>query len=332
MKAICVTPTRTLEVRDIPIPTDPPPGHVLVDMEACAINHGDKAFLARHMGLSSALPMSRHDVWGASGAGLVVEAGAGVPVDLVGRRVAIYRSLGSSPETVGLWCERAQVSYTSCMVLPAHASSLDYCGSLVNIITAYSFLREVQAAGHEGIVITAGRSATGRVLAFLARQSNITAISLMRSATTETASRGQKAGHVILTTGANFEHEFTAASAEFKATAVFDGVGGALIGRIAPMLPTNTTVYVYGLLGGATPASLQASLFLTRNLAIRKFSNFESQTVKDPHRLRTAFEEFAGLIDDPLFATRVGREFSFAEIEPAMTFEMEPGVKAILRP
>ena len=128
MKAICVTLARSLEVRDIPIPVDPPPGHVLVDMEACAINHGDKAFLASPLATGNAFPMSRHDVWGASGAGLVVEVGSGVPVDLVGRRVAIYRSLSRSPQTVGLWCERAQVPYTCCVVLPAHARPRDYCG------------------------------------------------------------------------------------------------------------------------------------------------------------------------------------------------------------
>ena len=34
MKAICVTPNRELEVRDIPTPNTPAPGHLLIDMEA----------------------------------------------------------------------------------------------------------------------------------------------------------------------------------------------------------------------------------------------------------------------------------------------------------
>ena len=41
MKAICVTPGRALEVRDIPRPEEAAPGHVLVEMIASAINHGD---------------------------------------------------------------------------------------------------------------------------------------------------------------------------------------------------------------------------------------------------------------------------------------------------
>lgn len=45
MKAICLTPGRELAVRDIPAPDEPVPDHVLVDMDASAINDGDKTFL-----------------------------------------------------------------------------------------------------------------------------------------------------------------------------------------------------------------------------------------------------------------------------------------------
>jgi NADPH:quinone reductase-like Zn-dependent oxidoreductase len=45
VKAICVTADRSLELRDIPTPTEPPPGYLLVDIEGSAINHGDKTFL-----------------------------------------------------------------------------------------------------------------------------------------------------------------------------------------------------------------------------------------------------------------------------------------------
>src|SRR5471030_1639714 len=104
MKAICVTPSRGLEVRDIPTPAEPAPGHVLVAMEASAINHGDKTFLKMPNAAGNALAVQQHNVWGASGAGKVIALGAGVPAEYAGRQVAIYRSLGRSPESVGLWC------------------------------------------------------------------------------------------------------------------------------------------------------------------------------------------------------------------------------------
>ena len=41
MKAIWVTPSRELAVREIPTPNKPAPGHVLVDMDASAYGSPD---------------------------------------------------------------------------------------------------------------------------------------------------------------------------------------------------------------------------------------------------------------------------------------------------
>jgi len=77
-------------------------------------------------------------------------------------------------------------------------------------------------------------------------------------------------------------HDLSAAAAELGTTAVFDGVGGDLSRRIAPCLPMNATMYLYGLLGGTAPLSLPGPLFLMKNLTVRRFTNFESATVKTP--------------------------------------------------
>jgi len=45
-----------------PLPREPLPGHVLVDMDASAINHGDKTFLARPSATGIYLAGSRYDV------------------------------------------------------------------------------------------------------------------------------------------------------------------------------------------------------------------------------------------------------------------------------
>jgi NADPH2:quinone reductase len=164
MKAVCVTPERELEVRDAPAPGAPPEGHVLIKMEACAINHGDHTFLKMRSLMN--MPATLHDIWGASGAGRVVAVGPGAPQNYMGKKVAIYRSISMihSRQTVGLWSEQAQVHYLSCLILPDHVDCRDYSGSLVNIITAYAFLRQIVDEGHRGIIATAGNSATGRML------------------------------------------------------------------------------------------------------------------------------------------------------------------------
>jgi NADPH:quinone reductase-like Zn-dependent oxidoreductase len=332
LKAICVTPSRELEVREVPTPSAPPPGHVVVDMESSAINHGDKTFLARPSAAGNPLAGTRHDVWGASGAGTIVAAGAGVPVGAVGRQVAIYRSLGRGPDLIGLWCERAQVPYTSCVILPDHVRARDYCGSLVNVITAYAFLEEIGAMGHAGVIATAGSSATGHALLALARRRGVPVIFLARSPAAREALLGLGAEHVLATSGADFEGELGALAEKLGATAVFDGVGGDLISRIAPGLPLSSTIYCYGFLAGAAPISLPSVVFMTKNLTMRRFSNFESATVKDPEKLSAALTALHGVIDDPLFRTRIGNEFGFDEIAAAMRYEATPGAKAVLVP
>lgn len=329
MKALCVTPTRDLEVRDLPTPVEPAPGHVIVAMDASAINHGDKTFLRLPNAAGNALALGRHDVWGASGAGRVVAVGAGAPAEYAGRQVAIYRSLDRSPESVGLWCERAHVPATACLILPEHVQARDYSGSLVNVMTAYAFLEEIADAGHRGVIVTAGNSATGRALARLAQHRALPAIFLVRNEAARDALRNAGAQHVIVT-APGFADTLGPLTAELGATAVFDGVGGDLLTAIAPVLPLNSTVYIYGFLGAGAPVSLPSVLFMAKNLTIRRFSNFESRTVKDLERLRAALKALAAVIDDPLFTTHIGATFRYDQIEQAMAYAPPNGAKAIL--
>jgi NADPH2:quinone reductase len=332
MKAICVTPDRKLEVREIPAPDAPPTGHVIVKMDASAINHGDKTFLARPDAVGGLLAGRQFAVWGASGAGAVIAAGPGVTADCVGKTVAIYRSLSQSPDTVGLWCEWAQVPITTCLILPQKLSARDYCGSLVNVFTAYAFLDEVVEQNHKGIIVTAGNSATGYALAALARRRSTPVIALVRSKAAQDRLRQLGVEHAVNVTDDGFESALRSMASEVGATAVFDGVGGDLVTRIAPVLPMNSTIYFYGFLSAATPVSFPSFLVMARNLVLKRFSNFDSATAKDGDRFITAMSALQGCIEDPLFRTRIGKEFRLDQIDEAIAYENRPGAKAVLVP
>ncbi|ETN86616.1 alcohol dehydrogenase catalytic domain-containing protein [Paraburkholderia silvatlantica] len=332
MKAICVTPERALALRDIPAPNQPAPDHVLIDIEASAINHGDKIFLRMPAAAGNALAASQHDVWGVSAAGRVVAAGAGVPARYTGKRVAVYRSLNRSPDNIGLWCETAQVPYTSCLILPDDVGALDYSGSLVNVITAYAFLETIAEAGHRGVIATAGNSATGLALAALARQRGMPVILLVRNQATQADLLRQRAQYVLVTTEEDFADTLSKLSTELGATAVFDGVGGGLTSQIAAHLPIRSAIYIYGTMGGPGALTVSAPLFLMKDLSMQRFSNFESRTVREPEKLTAALSALESVIADPVFRTRAGRVFCFDQIEEAMAFEAADGGKAILVP
>ena len=328
MKAVCVTTDRKLETRDIAPPDTPPPGHLLLQMDSSAINHGDIAFLSR--GLATAMSLGSREVWGASGVGRVIAVGEGVPELYAGKTVAAYRSLRPTPETIGLWSERAVVHALSCLVLPETVRARDYSGSLVNMITPYAFLEQMTEEGHKGVVVTAGGSATGNALEALARRRGIPALHLVRNEAAKHDLAELGITSVLVTSDQNFERDFEARAGELGATAVFDGIGGELIGRIAPHLPANATVYGYGFLGGNTQLGVTSLQITLKNLTIKRFSNFETATVKDDRRLAAALATLSEIAADPLLRTRIGREFSFDDIDEAMTYQAARGLKAVL--
>ena len=75
MKALCVGANQTLVLREIPTPEEPAADRVIIRMDACVINPGDKFFLGRTPPPDLALRL--YNVWGVSGAGTVMAAGEG---------------------------------------------------------------------------------------------------------------------------------------------------------------------------------------------------------------------------------------------------------------
>jgi NADPH2:quinone reductase len=65
---------------------------------------------------------------------------------------------------------------------------------------------------------------------------------------------------------------------------------------------------------------------------LKRFSNFESATVRDAGKLDAALEDLQSCIDDPLLETRIGQEFRLDQFDAAMSYEAVPGAKAVFIP
>ncbi|WP_109807170.1 zinc-binding dehydrogenase [Sphingosinithalassobacter portus] len=329
MKAICYTDDRSLEVREVPTPTEPALGHVLVSMDSASIMHGDKFFLG-HPLPNGTWATALHDIYGSNGGGTITAIGAGVPERYLGRKVAIYKALKPSAEATGLWCETAQVPYETCLILPDNVRVRDYNGSLANVLTIYAFLAQVQGEGHRGIIATAGSSATGLIAAALTRRMGIPAIFLVRSEASRDALVNKGIENVLLTSEGDFEEQLRELAARLDTTAVFDGVGGELFGRIVPALPEGATIYVAGIMGAAKPAVFSTMHIIEKNLTMKRYSVLETETLADPQKLAAATRDIEALIDDPLLATRIGKEFGFDQIEEAMAYDSSAGLRPVL--
>jgi NADPH2:quinone reductase len=329
MKAVCYTEERSLEVREVPTPREPAPGHVLVNIDSASIMHGDKFFL-KHPLPNGSWATARHDIYGSNGGGTIVAIGAGVPERYLDQKVAIYKALKPSGEATGLWCETAQVPFETCLILPDTLRVRDYNGSLANILTIYAFLDQAKLEGHRGIIVTAGSSATGLIAAALTRRQGIPAIFLVRSTASRAKLIDQGIENVLLTTEGDFQEQLRDLADRLDATAVFDGVGGELLGRVVSALPTGGTAYVAGIMGASTATVLSSMDIVAKNLTIKRFSVLETKMLLDPDKLAAATLDIETLVDDPLLATRMGKEFGFHQIDEAMEYDSSAGFRPVL--
>lgn len=298
-------------------------------MDSATVTNGDRFFLTNPLP-NGAMSGGLDGVYGSNGAGRVVAIGQDVPVRFHHRNVGIYKSLHHSELAVGMWCEIAHVPYQSCLILPDSVEMRDYNGSFANILTVYAFFAQVAQHRHRAVIITAGNSATGMIAAVAAKQSNIPAIFLVRSSSARDFLVDNGVERVLVTTDADFEIQLQESATSLNATAVFDGVGGELLGRLIPRLPTGTTIFIYGFLGGSAHTTFPSSLILSRNITIRRFSNLESSTVRDPALLRAATEAIETMIGNPLLKTKIGQEFSVDQFDAAMSYKEEQGFRAVI--
>ncbi len=330
MKAISLTPEKNIILTDIPSLDNPEPGYVWIRMSASGINPGDAAFIEGKFAPGS-LPESQYHILGVSGVGQVLDLGEGVPETYRNKKVTIYRSLQFGDKIIGTWSQYAHLPYRSCLILPDEVDERAYSGSLVNVITAYAFLKQIQSEGHKGIVSTAGNSATGVNLIGICANYKFPLISIVRTTSSKAELEALGAEHVLVSSDPEFQGQLTKLVAELHATAVFDGVGGRLLTSMTDSLLPGTSVYCYGFLGEPEPFSIHTRA-LMRGITLQGFSNFKSKTVSDPDLLEQAFGELAKMIHMPHFKTIVGKEFSFEQINEALLYKGKAGEKAVLVP
>ena len=99
-----------------------------------------------------------------------------------------------------------------------------------------------------------------------------------------------------------------------------------MLGDISQSLPVNSTICFYGFLGGAAPASILSVLFMTRTLAMGRFSNFDSGT----ENLVAALKALEGVINDPMLITRIGEELRHDQIGLTMAYALVDRANAVL--
>lgn len=326
MKAI-VLADQTLKVEQVKKPQEAEKDHLILKMNSSAINSGDKFFLKYPT--PPGMTQSLYGIRGVSGVGTVTQIGEGVPAEYLGKNVTLYRNLTYSESAVGTWCEYSHVHFLDCVILPDHVHQEDYSGSMVNIITPFAFYKQILEEGHQGIISTAGSSATGIALLGICLTYNFPLISIVRNAESKKELEELGARNVVVQSDENFSQQLKQMAQELKTTAIFDGVGGEILNKLIDSLPNNSVIYSYGYLGDQVPLTVNMSTLSLKNLVIKPFANIKTDTVQNPEKLEKALKEIAGFIHMPHFITKIGKRFRLEEIDEALLFKTVNGKKAI---
>ncbi len=157
-------------------------------------------------------------------------------------------------------------------------------------------------------------------------------ISIVRNESSRKQLEELEAPNILIQNDTNFDTQLEELSNQLKTTAVFDGIGGELISRVAKVLPQGSCIYVYGFLGGDKPLCLHTSIVLMKGITIKGFGNFTSATVTDTKKLEEALTDLSKIINMPHFKTKVGKKFKLEEIDEALNSIYEDGKKAVLHP
>jgi NADPH:quinone reductase-like Zn-dependent oxidoreductase len=254
------SPTQGITVIDLPEPSPPAEGEILVGMAYAPVNLNDILVLQGVFPVHPPLPSPV----GNEGVGRVLAVGKGVVNLSVGDAVVL-------PLYSFTWRERMIVSASSVIAVTQSADLQQLAMLRINGVTASLLLSEyVDLTPGDWIIQNAGNSAVARTVTAIARSRGLKTINLVRrpDAIELAMAAGADAAFVDNEDAAG---RVKALVGERGVKLGLDGVGGAAVGRLAAMLDLNGTIVSYATLGGEVVSSVGVLDVIFKNLAYRGF-------------------------------------------------------------
>jgi NADPH2:quinone reductase len=250
-------PGGRLVVKEIKIP-EPGPGEVLIKMRAAPVNPSDLAQIRnahKDYDLATFIP-------GLEGAGKVI-----LPRLWLGKRVACSNEYHTS----GTWAEYMVTKAGKCFPLSSKVSDEQGSMSLVNPLTALAFFEIAKRDNHRAIINNAAASALGRMVELLGKIHSVTVINIVRNQAQTEMLRKLGSKHVLDSSDPSFITDLGTIAHDLTATLLFDSVCSRQLEEICDVLPSGSTVIIYGNLSGEEQIMFKPRTIIANNLKISGF-------------------------------------------------------------
>lgn len=252
-----------LVVREVKIPV-PGPGEVLIKIAAAPVNPSDLAGIRnahKNFDLETYIP-------GLEGSGTVVAAGSGLlPYLWKGKRVAC----SSEHHTSGTWAEYMVTSASMCFPLSKKVSDEQGSMSLVNPLTALSFIEIVKKERHKALINNAAAGSLGRMVEMLGKKHRIPVINIVRSQSQADLLKSAGSQHIMDSSAPEFLEALMDLSFKLNATILFDSVCSGKLGNMIEALPYGSSVVIYGNLSLAQEVEINPRSLIDNNIKITGF-------------------------------------------------------------
>lgn len=281
-------------------------GEVRVQAVASPIHPADLTFLQGRYGVRRPLPC----VPGMEGCGIVVEAGANVAGDLVGKRVAFLAGEGGS------WASRVPVPAINCFPIPDAIPDEQAALLLINPLTAWALAAIAQDEGSFPFIQTAAGSALGVWLARLAALRGIETVNIVRR--DDHIPRLQAAGakYVLNSNEPTFDKHLRELCRTLHISLAFDAVGGEMTGRLLRALRDGGRVVLYGGLDSA-PTEIGIDQLVFRNKRVEGFWLARWWTSVSEAVRQQAWQEVLAVFDETV-AAPIRARYPLAQLPTAV--------------
>lgn len=304
-------PADVLELVDVPAPTKPGAGDVLVDVELSPLNFHDLFFIGGHLA-----PPTLPAIAGNEGVGTISAIGASVTTVAVGDRIVL-------PLLTGAWREQVVISADDLFALPAGpVEQLAMLGS--NVPAAGLILSEYTDLNPgDWVIQNAANGGVGRSLIALAHARGLRTVNLVRRPEVAEELRALGAD-VVLTVHDDVVTEIAAATGHRSIRLGVDSVGGPSGAAVLAALAPGASLVSYG---NASGAGIDTTAAADKGITVANIfvGAYDNRTKVVP-----VIQEAAPLVATGALTVPIEAIYPLADVQAALA-HLQRGGKILLR-
>src|SRR4051794_2465847 len=238
-------PAENLRYEDVPDPTPPGRGMVLVEVDAAGVHLVDTMIRSGSTGGSPIPVPELPTIPGREVAGRVAAVGPEVDPRWIGKRVVVH--LGMVP---GGYAERALAKVESLYELPDHVDAAQAVAAIGTGRTTAGILGQARLTANDVVLVTAAAGGIGSYLVQSARNVGATAIGVAGGPEKVAIVRSLGAQYAIDYRDPDWSTTLKAELGDREITVLLDGVGGENGQRAFELLGVGGRMFMFGWSGG----------------------------------------------------------------------------------